>query len=178
MIGPSQKVVARHANGALVKGYSYDFAPGRRRFHVFADRNASGDPTPVLLGDLKAVFFRDLVGNPTYNERKKFSPGDRSEGRRVEVVFRDNEVLVGTLDGDGSSMPGLFITPADPASNNIAVYAPSTAIRQVRYLPAERPPTPVARARFEKPALPRRLLTWLLEPLGRPRPQARRGVFS
>jgi hypothetical protein len=175
MIGPSRKVVARHVDGTLVKGYSYDFAPGRRRFHVFSDRSASGDLTPVLLGDLKAVFFvRDLAGNPAYNERKKFAPGDRTEGRRVEVVFTDNEVLVGSVDGDISSQPGLFIIPADPASNNIRVYAVSSAIRRIRYLAAER--APAARARVAKPALPQRLLAWLLEPIGLPRPRVARRV--
>ena len=82
-------------------------------------------PTPVLLGDLKAVFFvRDFVGNAEYNERKKFSPpASVRKGAECKVVFKDNEVLVGSLDGDLFLRPGLFVTPADPASNNIRVYA-------------------------------------------------------
>jgi Family of unknown function (DUF6982) len=124
MIGPTRKVVARHVDGTLVKGYTYDFAPERR------------------------------------------------EGRRVQVVFKDNEVLVGAIYGNTSSQPGLFVTPADPASNNIRVSAPSTAIRQVRFLvadPPPTPPTPAVRGPVVEPALPERLLAWLLEPLRVPR---------
>jgi hypothetical protein len=175
MNSPPRKVVARYVDGTLVKGYSYDFAPGRRRFHVFSARDAADAPTPVLIGDLKAVFFvRDFVGNATYNERKAFTSGERSKGRRVRVVFQDNEVLVGSIDGDHSALPGLFVTPADPASNNIQVYALSTAIRHVRYLAPDRPPVTVVRAPGMKPGLPKRLLAWLRQPVRMPRPPARR----
>jgi hypothetical protein len=178
MIGPPGKVVARYVNGTLIKGYSYDFAPGRRRFHIFLARDASVAPTPVLLSDLKAVFFvRDFVGNARYNERKRFAPGERSAGHRVRVVFGDNEVLVGSTDEDLSSRPGLYVTPADPASNNIRVYAVSTAIRQVRSLPADRPaPATAVRAHVVKPPLPKRLLAWLRQPIRLPRLQPRRRV--
>jgi hypothetical protein len=178
MIGPPGKVVARYVNGTLIKGYSYDFAPGRRRFHIFSASDASLAPTPVLLSDLKAVFFvRDFIGNAAYHERKSFAPGERSAGRRVHVVFRDNEVLVGSTDGDLSSLPELFVTPADPASNNIRVYAVSTAIRQVRYLRADRPaPATAVRARVVPPPLPKRLLAWLRQPIRLPRLHPRRRV--
>jgi hypothetical protein len=185
MIGPPGKVVARYLNGTLIKGYSYDFAPGRRRFHIFSARDASAAPTPVLLSDLKALFFvRDFVGNAAYHERKRFAPGARSAGRRVQVVFQDNEVLVGSTDGDLSSRPGLFVTPADPASNNIRVYAVTTAIRQVRYLPADRPPDTAGRTRgvqpvrtrVVQPPLPKRLLAWLRQPIPLPRLRPRRRV--
>jgi hypothetical protein len=176
MIGPPRKVVARYVNGTLIKGYSYDFAPGRRRFHIFSARDASAAPTPVPLSDLKAVFFvRDFNGNAAYNERKRFAPGEPSAGRRVQVVFRDNEVLVGSTEGDLHSLPGLFVTPADPASNNIRVYAVSSAIRQVRTLPGDRPPATV-RERAVTPPLPARLLAWLRQPIPLPRLQRRRRV--
>jgi hypothetical protein len=172
MMGPAAKVVARYANGTLIKGYTYDFAPGRRRFHVFSARDASADPTLVLLSDLKALFFvRDFVGNAKYDERKAFVTSERRVGRRVHVIFKDMEVLVGSTDGDISSTPGLFVTPADPASNNIRVYAVSTAVSQVRYMPADRPPTIPARAPVAKPPLPKRLIAWLLRPIPLSRPR-------
>jgi hypothetical protein len=96
MIGPAGQVVVRHADGRLLKGYTYDFALGRRRFHVFAARDASTDPSPVLLGDLKAVFFiRDHAGNPRYHERKEIAAGGATPGRPVEVTFSDGEVIEG-----------------------------------------------------------------------------------
>jgi hypothetical protein len=178
MIGPPRKVVARYVRGTMVKGYSYDFAPNRSRFHIFSARDAADDPTPILLRDLKAVFFvRDFAGNPAYNERKTFAPGERPEGRRVRVVFLDNEVLVGSLDGHDASAPGLFVTPADPGSNNLRVYAVSNAIRRVQYLPPDRPPAPpAAPVPAVTPAISERLLAWLLQPVRPTRRPARQRV--
>jgi Family of unknown function (DUF6982) len=179
MNGPPGKVVARYVDGTLIKGYSYDFAPGRRRFHIFSAHKASAAPTLVQLSDLKAVFFvRDFSGNAAYTERNRFAPGEPSAGRRVKVVFRDNEVLVGSTDGELASLPGLFVTPADPASNNIRVYAVSTAIRQVRTLSADRSPAPASAVRAQAVTLPlpTRVLAWLRQPIPVPRLPRRRRV--
>src|SRR6185295_7819628 len=51
-----RKVVARYADGRLVKGYTFDFAPANPRFHVFSHPAASGPSTQVLVRELKAVF--------------------------------------------------------------------------------------------------------------------------
>jgi len=54
-----------YADGRLMKGYTYDFQPGRDRFDIFPDPSPSPrPPAPVTLADLEAVFFvRDLEGN-------------------------------------------------------------------------------------------------------------------
>ena len=157
------KVVVRYADGRLVKGYSYDFAPGRPRFHVFSARDASAEPTPIVLGDLKAVFFvRDFAGKVTYRERKSFAEGYRPPGHAIEVRFHDGEVLVGSTTGDVHVEPGVLFTPADPASNNIRVYAVSAAIRQVRVLAATQPPAPPAPRPRQPPSLPRGVRAWLV----------------
>jgi hypothetical protein len=162
MVGPARKVVARSTNGTLIKGYTYDFSPGRRRFHIFEAPDASSDPRPVLLNELKAVFLvRDLAGNPKHNERKTFLNGDRPAGRKIEVVFKDNEVLVGSTEADLSkTTPGLLFTPADPTSNNIQVYAVC--------LPMHRPSARAVPAPRPSPPLPTRFLAWLLKPLRQP----------
>jgi hypothetical protein len=185
MVGPARKVVARSMDGALIKGYTYDFSPGRRRFHVFAARNASSDPVPVMFAEQKAVFFvRDLAGNPTHRERKAFLPGQRPTGRKIEVTFKDNEVLVGSTEDDTHlSGPGFRFIPADPTSNNIEVYAPSAAVRRVRHLPVDRPSarrvsaSPMS-APPADPPLPRRILAWLLRPLRQPGSRVPRHVAT
>jgi hypothetical protein len=175
MIGPARKVVARATNGTLIKGYNYDFSPGRRRFHIFPTRDASSDPVPVLLNELKAVFFvRDLAGNPTHHDRKAFLPGERPSGRKIEIVFKDTEVLVGSTEAEiWQTTPGVLLTPADPTSNNLQVYAVSAAIRRIRYVPVDRLPARPTLAPPPRPPLPKRVLAWLLRPLGQPRPRMR-----
>ena len=62
MVAMHRKVVARYVDGRIVRGFTFDFDPSQRRFHVFEGPTAMGPSTQVLVRDLKAVFFvRDLV---------------------------------------------------------------------------------------------------------------------
>jgi len=129
------KVVARYIDGKRVKGLSQDFFPNKDRFHVSPADKPSGETVEILLKELKAVFFvRDFVGNYQYDERKEYIQGDKPSGRKIEVTFKDGEVLVGTTLGYDPTRPGFFLFPADPKSNNIRVFAVTTAVRKVRYL--------------------------------------------
>jgi Family of unknown function (DUF6982) len=168
MIGPAAKIVVRYADGRLVKGYTYDFE-GRGSFHVFPTPDASSDPTRVLVAELKAVFLvRDFAGNARHNERKKFSDTVPPPGRQVEITFKDGEVLVGSIQSETPSRAGVFLTPADPASNNLRVYAVATAIRRIQDLPVDPDASP-AGASGRRPPIPQRALAWLLQPLDRVR---------
>ena len=129
------KVVARYINGKRVKGLSQDFFPNKDRFHVYPTENPQAEAVEVLLKELKAVFFvRDFVGNYQYNERKEYVPEHKPSGRKIEVTFKDGEVLVGTTLGYDPNRPGFFLFPADPKSNNVRVFAVTTAVKKVRYL--------------------------------------------
>ncbi len=129
------KVVARYVNGKRVKGFSQDFFPNKDRFHIYPPSKPSGDAAEVLVKELKAIFFvQDFVGNYLYNERKKYTEGEKPSGRKVEVTFADGEILVGSTLGYESSRPGFFLFPADPKSNNIRVFAVTSAVKKVRFL--------------------------------------------
>ena len=129
------KVVARYINGKRVKGLSQDFFPNKDRFHISSPVKPSEVTVEVLVKELKAVFFvRDFSGNYQYDERKSYMEGEKPSGRKIEVTFNDGEVLVGTTLGYDPSRPGFFLFPADPKSNNIRVFAVTTAVKKVRYL--------------------------------------------
>jgi hypothetical protein len=129
------KVVARYIDGRTVKGFSQDFFPNKDRFHVSPADKSSDEGIEVFFKVLKAVFFvRDFAGDAQYNERKEYNQGDKPSGRKIEVTFKDGEVLVGTTMGYDPNRPGFFLFPADPKSNNIRVFAVTTAVRKVRYL--------------------------------------------
>jgi hypothetical protein len=129
------KVVARYIDGKRVKGFSQDFFPNKDRFHVYSAAKPSVEAVEVLLKELKAIFFvKDFAGNYMYNERKEYIQGEKPSGRKVEVTFKDGEVLVGSTLGYDPSRPGFFIFPADPKCNNIRVFAVSTTIKKVRFL--------------------------------------------
>jgi len=79
-------------------------------------------------------FVRDFHGNPSYDEQKYFPEEKRPIGRKVEVTFKDGEVLVGTTVGYDPLRPAFFLYPADPRSNNLRVFAISAAVKEVRYV--------------------------------------------
>lgn len=129
------KVVLRYANGKILKGFTQDFLPNKDRFHLHLSDNASGEALEVLVKELKAIFFvQDFAGDPQYKERKKYTEGEKPSGKKVEVTFKDGEVMVGSTLGYDPSRPGFFIFPVDPKGNNIRVFAVSPAVKNVRYL--------------------------------------------
>jgi len=129
------KVVMRYADGRIVKGFTSDFAPNKTFFHISPLESAATDKgIEISVKELKAIFFvKDFTGDASYDENKQFS-GTQPPGRKVEVTFFDNEVLVGVTLGYDPSRIGFFLTPADPQSNNLRVFVVSSAMSKFRYL--------------------------------------------
>ena len=129
-----QKIVVRHADGQIHKGYTQDFHPSRPQFSLWPSINATPrERTVVPVRQLKGVFFvRDFNGNPNHQERKAFTV--RGQGRRVEVTFADGETILGTTLNYRPDCQGFFVSPADPSGNNTRIYVVSKAVRRVRFL--------------------------------------------
>ena len=128
------KVVARFVDGRILKGFTQDFNPNRDLFHLDPVGDSPGKPIEIWIKELKAVFFvKDFVGDSSYNERKSYLDGSKPQGRKMEVTFRDGEVLVGSNLGYDPKRPGFFLFPADPDSNNLRIFAVSAAVKNVRF---------------------------------------------
>jgi hypothetical protein len=126
------RVVARFADGRVLKGTTQDFSVTRDSFHVIPP-DAGATPVRVTIPALKAVFFvKDHTGDKDYNERKAFDKV--VPGRKLQVTFRDGEVLVGTSTAYDAARPGFFMTPADPKSNNDRIYVVMKAVRSVAFI--------------------------------------------
>jgi hypothetical protein len=126
------RIVARFADGRMLKGTTQDFAPMKDTFHVIGSEGGA-QPVKVNVSDLKAVFFvKSLVGNAAYHEIKEF--GGPASGRKVQVSFRDGEVLVGSTQGYQPDRPGFFMVPADPQSNNDRIYVVARSVQKVTFL--------------------------------------------
>jgi hypothetical protein len=129
------KVVVRYSDGRLIKGFTQVFFPNMERFHIIPADNPSGTAIEVSMKDLKAILMvRDFVGDPLYEDRKKYIEGEKPSGQKVEVTFVDGEVLVGSTLGYDPNRQGFFVFPADSRSNNIRVYVVSSAVKKVRHL--------------------------------------------
>jgi hypothetical protein len=131
------KIVVRYADYRVMKGYARDFFPNKSSFHLeLIAEGHKGEVIKVHMSDLKAVFFvRDFKGNPAYNESKYFKDGQRINGRKVRVSFKDGEVLVGSTMGYDPKREGFFLFPSDPQSNNIKVFVISSTVSKVDFFP-------------------------------------------
>ena len=125
------KVVVRFSCGRVIKGFTQDFFPAKRLFHLAPVDDPSGKPIEVFIEDLKAIFIvLDFAGHPLYRERKKYVAGENPSGQKLEVTFIDGEVLVGSTLGYDPERQGFFIFPADPKSNNIRGICPFVFCRK------------------------------------------------
>jgi hypothetical protein len=130
------RVVAHFADGRLIKGTTSDFMPERGSFHVAETGGAPGaKPVEIHMKELKALFFvKDFAGNPQHAQRNEFDPARPLAGRRIKVVFKDGEVMLGTTQGYQPGRPGFFLLPADAEANNERCYVVSAATEHVSFI--------------------------------------------
>ena len=130
------KVIVRYIDGRVVKGFVQDFFPNKECFHLRPLDNAAGNGLQeIYIKDLKAIFFvRDFGGNPSYKERRAYMEGERAQGRKVEVTFKDGEKQVGSTLGYDPNRSGFFFFPADDKCNNVRVFAIKSFVDSVRYI--------------------------------------------
>jgi hypothetical protein len=125
----NNRVVAHFANGTVLKGQTWDFAPARATFHMTLTVGAR--QIPISLISLKAVFFvRDFEGDSNYIHKWNLDC-DRASGKKLMITFADGEVLFGTTQGYHPEDTGFFLYPADPESNNIRVFIINSAVESV-----------------------------------------------
>jgi hypothetical protein len=130
------RVIARLADGRMIKGMTADFLPTKDVFHV-SEGTTSVEAKPVELHttELKALFFvKDFEGDPKHVERNEFDPSRPPVGRRIRVVFKDGEVLVGTTTGYQPGRPGFFLVPADDTSNIERCFVVTAATQEVSFI--------------------------------------------
>ena len=129
------KVVARFADGRVLKGTTTDFLPAKAYFHMNVVDGAAAEPLTIPVADLKALFFvKDFDGTPDRAKQKDFDPARPMPGRRIKVVFKDGEELTGVTQGYQPDRPGFFVEPADPGSNNERCFVVAAAAEEVTFI--------------------------------------------
>jgi hypothetical protein len=129
-----QRAVVRYSDGQVVRGYVNDFHPERLHLHVSPRIQApASERLLVPLSRLKALFFvKSLRGD---RERVDDQTFDTVGGaRKVEVTFRDGEVMRGSTLSYKPNGRGFFLQPANSASNNIRVFVLMAGVRHMRFL--------------------------------------------
>ena len=126
------KVVARFVDGRIVKGNTRDFVVSKDSFHLeVLGAPLSSKPMLLRVKELKALFFvKDFAGNPQYKPRQEFDEKPVA-GRKIKVVFKDGEELVGTTNGYQPGRQAFFMVPADQDSNTQRCLVVTEATREV-----------------------------------------------
>jgi hypothetical protein len=129
------KLVARCADGEVLKGYACDFDPDQPRFHLAPAHGSPDESVEVWLKDLKALFFvRTFEGNPHYDESRNLYQSRPAGTRKITLEFQDGELLVGYTTARDARRFGLFVTPIDSKSNNRRVFAVTSAVTRMERL--------------------------------------------
>jgi hypothetical protein len=129
-----QRVVVRFVDGKLLRGYSNNFHPDSAHLHLSPEVHcADGERLFVPIARLKAVFFvRNLAGNAEHVDSNVFDHTPRA--RKVEVTFRDDEVITGSTLNYKPQAQGFYLMPANSRGNNLRVYVVLAAVRHLRFL--------------------------------------------
>jgi len=129
------KTVVRYQDGRVIKGFTRDFMPNKESFHLIPmDAQPDAKPIVILVRELKAVFFvKDFKGDSEYQDKKTIDPQKPVIGRKIKVLFKDGELLVGTTQGYQPGRPGFFIFPSDPQSNSDRCFVISAATAEVSF---------------------------------------------
>jgi hypothetical protein len=133
---PQNKIVVHYEDGRILKGFTSDFLPTKDQFHLTTIDAAPGSkPVDVGIHDLKAIFFvKDFVGSPSHPDLNQFDPSKPVIGRKIRVLFKDGETLIGTTQGYQKDRPGFFVVPADPRSNNERCFVITAATAEVSFI--------------------------------------------
>jgi hypothetical protein len=128
------RIVARFQDGRVMKGFTADFLPARDRFHMTLEGQvAAAKPLEVRVPELKALFFvKSFEGDPQHQRSNE--PSQSGVGRRLRVVFKDGEVMVGTTQGYDRSRPGFFMIPVDTGGNNERCFVVVAAAQEVSFI--------------------------------------------
>jgi hypothetical protein len=136
----SRRVVVRYAEGRSLRGYlcgGDDATAWMRDSNTLTVKTVAGSYVEVQPSEIKAVFFvRSFDGVPDYSEFKVFAARPNGKGVWVRLHFLDGEILEGVAPNCLStySLPVLYITPPDPASNNEAVLVSKRFLKEMQVL--------------------------------------------
>ncbi len=131
------KVVVRFLDGKVLKGTTQDFFPNRATFHLLPTEGGNG--VEVRSKQLKAVFFvKNLVGDSSRKDVLGFiaGPGETAQGKKLAVLFKDQELMCGYSLSYLPEREGFFMFPSDKDSNNLRVYVLTAACQDVKAGPA------------------------------------------
>ena len=129
------KVVAATLEGERIRGFVFDFSPAKEHCRIFpSERAHAPDARDVDARKLKALFF---IKEFTQPGAEKVNPNEfvgTPHGRKIQVIFSDGEVLMGSTEGYAPNRLGFFLFPANQNSNILRVFVINTNVKEVKWI--------------------------------------------
>ena len=126
------QVVVAFLDGRRPKGFMFDFLPTRDRCKLFPSQTAKAEEgEEIEIKKLKAIFFLREVSEETSTNPTATTGG---HGRKLEVLFPDREILVGTTEGYSRERLGFFMVPYDPAGKILRAFIINANVKSVKWL--------------------------------------------
>jgi len=127
------KMVVRFSGGETMSCFGDSFIPGEKEMLV---KDLNENIHNIALDSVKMVcFVRHFVTDSQNTHRR---PGKMLfqgvPGRKVKIVFRDGEVFEGITSLRERPRIGFFLTPLNPNSNNVNIYANPAEIESFKFL--------------------------------------------
>jgi hypothetical protein len=129
-----RKVILEYTDGRSVTGYTNDFYPNISFFHLLKLSDGSIDKEMMIyLDELKRIFFEDNIKEDTSPYNQHLSENKGTPHDKLEIVFKDGEILTGTITYYRPNSFGFFVL-TDQNNEPMRVFATSSAIREIRYV--------------------------------------------
>jgi hypothetical protein len=131
-----RKVIARKANGQIVKGY-VEAPPESVKDDKITLISLTEEIIKIPKRDMKALFFvKKFSGNKEYAEIKFFENQPKIDGLWVRLTFFDDEIIEGIVSNTIQFLldDGFYLKPPDPNSNNRLMYVVKVALKDFTVL--------------------------------------------
>jgi len=125
------KVIVSFVDGRGVGGFLLDFVPWEPRCRIVpSTRSREDETTPIDLQEVKGLYFvKDFHDLETYDREY---PSSEGLGQKLEIVFCDEDRLIGRTYDFNPHQMGFFVSLDDGEGDSIRVFVINRNIRQVR----------------------------------------------
>jgi small nuclear ribonucleoprotein (snRNP)-like protein len=125
------QIIVRFTDGKILKGTTADLFPNKTVFHL-KDKD-SGSTLEIDIFYLKAIYFvKNFEGNSGYQEKDDIERVGL--GKKIKVLFKDGETLIGYTQGYSPNRDIFIVFPADPDSNNEKAFVVTNATSKVSFI--------------------------------------------
>ncbi len=130
-------IEVHYRDGRILRGSTLDLFPTKPTFHLtLAEAPAGAKSVDVEIAQLKAIHFVQTAVSQAAPAAlgPAGEPKQVAIGRKIRVLFKDGELLLGTTQGYDANRPGFFVVPMDREPHIDRIFVVKGATQHVSFL--------------------------------------------